>query len=787
MISLGALATLACTQEEIVFDHEKPAFDTRDGLVLIEAIMPKSTAADDEIYICGAFNGGESAIGQVDYKLEKSELVNGKWALYLDPAQYAPETSLEDGFWFYSKRDRREVTMKGEEAIHKIAGKAGERYTLYVDRWESYFDAPALPIPSHPDSYRLWYISDNPWDPVNVYMYGDVNDLGAGWPGIATGGTATLGDNLWAYIDVPKSDAQGKTEHLIFNGNGGKVQIPGEMEPVITFGDKNDYFFAITSDADGNFICYEVEDIENPGLTLFIPSTPVVSIYVQNFTEWEAVYAYSVNNDEIPAEEAFGAWPGVAPVDTTTILDTEYLRFEFEEQYVGHFANLIFSNGGSTEEGTLKSAGGPGLNLAADMKIALSGSSYAAIEDEKPYVMSIYVIDETGWDNLNLYAWGDAEVFGGWPGASPAAVMSWNGVTYKKFEFLSTSAGLNENLIFNNGNGTQLADFNVNLEDELFIKITTEGASLSEKAELPAYIYIYNNTGWEDIAVYAYGDVELFGGWPGAKPEGIVDVNGFTFTAFKFGDSNVGKSVNLIFNNNGGGIQVADFPITLEKENFLNVTAEGVSALDFNPRDITWVDFYVKDESGWGDLAVYAWGDAEMFGGWPGARSIGTATFRGVEYKKFHFSDEYLGLEEHFIINNGVGGDGGQFDVADVVKVSEGMFFKVTTEGATAIDNPGNSRLYVEDKTGWGELYCYAWGDAEVWGGWPGIKAEGTETIDGVEYKYFSIPSEHNGISIHPIVNNGVGGDGGQFDIPDTIVVGNDCFYVATTEGVSKK
>lgn len=683
MISLGALATLACTQEEIVFDHEQPAFDTRDGLVLIEAIMPKSTAADDEIYICGAFNGGESAIGQVDYKLEKSELVNGKWALYLDPAQYAPETSLEDGFWFYSKRDRREITMKGEEAIHKIAGKAGERYTLYVDRWESYYDAPAPPIPSHPDSYRIWYINDNPWDPVNVYMYGDVNDLGAGWPGIETTGTATLGDNLWAYIDVPKSESQGKNEHLIFNGNEGKVQIPGEMEPVVTFGDKNDYFFAITSDADGNFICYEVEDIENPGLTLFIPSTPVVSIYVQNFTEWEAVYAYSVNNDEIPAEEAFGAWPGVTPADTTKIGGTEYLRFEFEEQYVGHFANLIFNNGGSTEEGTLKSAGGPGLSLAKDMKIALSGSSYAAIEDEKPYVMGIYVIDETGWDNLNLYAWGDAKVWGGWPGASPATVIEWNKVTYKKFEFLSTSAGLNENLIFNNGDGIQLADFNITLEDELFIKITADGASLSDKAELPAYIYIYNNTGWEDIAVYAYGDAELFDGWPGAK-------------------------------------------------------------------------------------------------------AVGTATFRGVEYKKFHFSDEYLGLVENFIFNNN--GNDIQLDVKDAVTLSEGLFFSVTSESAVAIDNPGNSRLYVEDKTGWGELYCYAWGDAEVWGGWPGIKAEGTETINGVEYKYFSIPSEYNGISIHPIVNDGVGGEsGGQFDIPDTVVVGNDCFYLATTEGVSKK
>ena len=882
LIPLGIAAAFSCSKEEIVFDHERPAFDTRDGLVLIEAIMPTSTAPDDAIYICGDFNNGNAAIGDINYLLEKSETVNGKWAIYLDPSRFSAGTSLENGFWFYSQRDRREVTMKGEDALHKIQAQTGSRYTIYVDRWASYYDAPAIPIPSHTDTYRIWYVNDNPWDPVNVYMYGDVNDLVAGWPGVETGGTATLGEHLWAYFDIPKKDAQGLTEHLIFNGNGGKVQIPGEIEPVVTFGNKSDLFFAISS-TDGNLTCWEVEDIENPGVELYIPSVPVVSLYVQNLAGWENVYAYSVNNDEVPAEEAFGRWPGAEPLETVEKDGNEYLRFEFEEQYAGHFANFIFNNGGSPEDGSLVSAGGPGLTLEADMKIVLGNGCYAIAEDDdsEPYLMSIYVIDETGWNDLRLYAWGDAEMFGGWPGAAAAEKVTWNDKTYTRFEFISTYEGFEENLIFNDNAGTQLGDLNVRMADEIFIRITPEGASIAEKEEIPAYVYIENKTGWDEIALYAWGDADVFGGWPGATPVGDVEINGLTFTAFAFGDSYVGSNVNLIFNNNNNGTQLGDFNITLEKENFLTVTGDGVTAIEKNPRTIKWVNFLVKDETGWDGIAVYAWGDAEMFGGWPGATPFGEVAYDGVTYKQFRFSDEYLGLQEHFIFNNeGNGTQLGDFDVT----VSEGMVFGVTAEGASMIPDPrstysiyvkddtgwdelaiygwqmdepeifgswagavpsgtvslcgetykrykiGDSfngksyniifnnngagvqydvklidinsdhffvagpegaeeiddpgcRLYFEDNTGWAALNCYAWGDVEAFGGWPGVAMNETQEVAGVTYKFATIPAGNKGKTIHPILNDG---EGTQFNVPD-VVIGEDVFFVANPDNAVRK
>ena len=785
MISLGLAAACSCAQEEILFDHEQPAFETRDELVLIEAIMPTSTASDDAIYICGDFNNGSAAVDNINYQLEKSETVNGKWAIYLDPAEFVSGTSLEDGFWFYSKRDRREVTMKGEEALHKINAQPGSRYTIYVDRWESYYDAPAIPIPSHTDSYRIWYVNDNEWDPVNLYMYGDVNDLGAGWPGIETGGTATLGENLWAYIDVPKKDAQGCTEHLIFNGNGGKVQIPGEIEPVITFGDKADYFFAISSDESGALTCWEVTDIENPGIELFVPSVPVVSLYVLNFTEWEKVYAYAVNNDEVPAEEAFGKWPGAEPVETVTKDGLEYLRFEFEEQYAGHFANFIFNNGGSVEEGTMQSVGGPGVTLEADMTVAVSAGCYAVVEEDEevPYPMTLYVIDETGWDELRLYAWGDAEMFGGWPGAAPSGTVTWNGKTYTTFEFLSACEGFEENLIFNNNNGTQLGDLNVRMADGLFVKITLEGAQLVDKEEVPAYIYIENKSGWDEIAVYSWGDAEVFGGWPGATPVGDVEINGFTFTAFEFGDSNVGKNVNLIFNNNNHDLQLGDFNITLAKENFLTVTADGVIPIEKNPRSVKWVDFLVKNDTEWPEIAVYAWGDAEMFGGWPGATPVETVTYDGDEYLRFRFSDEFIGLNEHFIFNNNGKGDQlGDFDLT----VSEGMVIGVTAGGASFIPDPRSTySIYVKDNSGWGELAVYGWqtDEPEIFGSWAGAVPSGTVSLCGETYKRYKIGDSFNGKSYNLIFNNN--GGGLQYDVA-LVEINSDLFFVAGPTSAEK-
>ncbi len=864
--AICAAAFAGCVKEELVFEHEKPAFDTVDGKILIEAIVPTSTTADDQIYICGPFNGGEAAIGNINWMLEKSTSIDQKWGIYLDPTTFASGKTLADGFWFYSAKERREITVQRNNAVHELDAATGERYNVYVARWESYYDAPAISLPVHDGTYRIYFISAAPWDPVNLYMYGDVNDLGAGWPGIEALGPIDLGGNNYKYFELTKDEASGLTEHLIFNGNGGKQQLPGDQEPVITFGGTNDFFYTITTDADGNFLCEAIADIEHPGVEPFIPANPTISIYVQNMTEWESLYAYSCNHASDPVEEAFGAWPGSAPVDTVNVDGETYARFEVPESFAGKPATLIFHDNNGTR------AGGPAQVLEDGLKLALISSGFGPVsEPDAPHAVSFYVIDETGWDALSVYAWGDQEIFGGWPGIQPVETIEWQGVTYKRFEFLSTLLGCSENFIFNNnGGGSQLADIPVTLAEDMFFQINAEGGALIEKQEIPVNIYVNNMTGWDALTVYAWGDTELFGGWPGAQPVGKTVYNDVEYTIFQFGDSALGLTENLIFNNNGGGTQLPDLNVVMAEDMFINITAEGAVLIE-KPAPINYIDMYVNDQSGWGDIAVYAWGDAEMFGGWPGKTPVETVTIEGKTYKKFHFSDEYLGLTEHLIFNNNGGGSqtpdcdvtvaadmfidltaegaalgvdprssctiyvkdnsgwdglaiygwqtdepecfggwpgavpagtvqmcgetwkmfkvgmafkdktyhiifnnngaGAQFDGPEVT-FDKDHFFTITNSACEEVENPGY-RVYVKDNTGWGTVAMYAWGDVELWGGWPGCVEAGTQTIDGVEYKYFPYSADMVGKTIHPIINNNNGGS--QMDL-DAITLAGDHF-----------
>ena len=88
----------------------------------------------------------------------------------------------------------------------------------------------------------------------------------------------------------------------------------------------------------------------------------------------------------------------------------------------------------------------------------------------------IFVNDETGWDALGLYAWGDSELFGAWPGEASVGDSIVNGINYKVF-LLDTEGG-NYHLIFNNwNNGLQLPDYDIVADRDYFFTITANGAS----------------------------------------------------------------------------------------------------------------------------------------------------------------------------------------------------------------------------------------------------------------------------------------------------------------------
>ncbi len=271
-------------------------------------------------------------------------------------------------------------------------------------------------------------------------------------------------------------------------------------------------------------------------------------------------------------------------------------------------------------------------------------------------------------------------------------------------------------------------------------------------------IYVVDNSGYEDLAMYAWGDAEAFGAWPGMTPTGKVEIEGVTYKYFDTGAANEGLNLNLIFNNNNGGSQLPDYNVTLDKDFYLELTPDAV--LEYDPSSNVKHDGYavfVVNKSGWDDLYLYMWGAVnDLNGAWPGMAPTGTQTIKGVEYTYFDLGAANCdaGLEEHVILNNG---NGKQVDDVVVFNLDRDVYVELTASGATEIDpetyDPGTTpepdpdpdpepqdyKIYVQNLTGWSDFYVYAWGDKELFGGWPGATSSETVEIGGMSFLVFNV------------------------------------------------
>lgn len=444
----GALSS--CSDDDIVFDHELPAFPTQADKVLFEVILPTGTSADDDIYIAGAFNGqtDSSVIGKDEWKLNLKDSVTGKRGIYLDPTTFVNGKTLADGYHFVSAQQRNEVTALNDTVIRTQNPGVGTRTNIYVSKWAAYF-APA-PTKKH-NGHVVYVDNQTGWDDLYLYMWGDVNDLGGAWPGFKSTGTEVINGITYTYFDMG-SDNNGLTEHLIFN-NGSGTQL--------------------------------------------------------------ADFAYTIDHDV-------------------------YLK--------------------------VTAAGVEELN-----------------QETKHDGFVVYVKNDTGWDDLYLYQWGEVNDLGGaWPGATATGTETINGQEYLYFDMGEANTGLKQHLIFNSGAGQQLADYDYTIDHDVYLDVTASGVKeINPTGDTPDTpqgdtfkIYIDNQTGWSDFTLYVYGDKELFGGWPGAKPSGTETINGVTYQTWEIG--NDASTYTPIFNNNGGGSQIdGKFTITATQNYYFQVSNDG--------------------------------------------------------------------------------------------------------------------------------------------------------------------------------------------------------------------
>lgn len=388
----------------------------------------------------------------------------------------------------------------------------------------------------------------------------------------------------------------------------------------------------------------------------------------------------------------------------------------------------------------------------------------------------IYVVDNSGYEDLAMYAWGDAEAFGAWPGMTPTGKVEIEGVTYKYFDTGASNEGLNLNLIFNNNNGgSQLPDYNVTLDKDFYLELTPDAVleyDPSSNVKHDGYaVFVVNKSGWDDLYLYMWGAVnDLNGAWPGMAPTGTQTIKGVEYTYFDLGAANcdAGLEEHVILNN-GNGKQVDDVVVfNLDRDVYVELTASGATEIDpetYDPGTTPEPDpdpdpepqdykIYVQNLTGWSDFYVYAWGDKELFGGWPGATSSETVEIGGMSFLVFNVSG--AGETENLIFHDN---NGTQYD-ALAITLDKDWYIVANPDGAAAIEEPVSEfKIYIQDNTGWANFYVYAWGDKEVFGGWPGVSPDATETVDGVTYKVITV--EGHGETENLIFNNN---DGTQYD-----------------------
>ena len=327
LLPLSGLMGSCSSDEDLVFDHEKPAFELKADKILLEVIPPSTTAADEDVYIVGAFNGLDSTtvIGNDQWKLTPSETITQKRGIYLDPSTFVAGKTLADGYHFVSSVQRNEVTALGGAVNRTDNYAVGTRTNIYISNWAAYFD-PA-PIEKEHDGFVVYVDNQTSWgDALTMYMWGDVNDLNGGWPGMQPTGTEVKDGVTYTYFDMGEENS-GLTENLIFNNNGGGSQLA-------------DFNFTITRDIYLRITDTGVEEITNE------PKHDGYAVFVDNQTSWGdglTMYMWGDVND------LNGGWPGMQPTGTQVINGVTYTYFDMGAGNTGLEEHLIFSNSGASQ------------------------------------------------------------------------------------------------------------------------------------------------------------------------------------------------------------------------------------------------------------------------------------------------------------------------------------------------------------------------------------------------------------------------------------------------------
>lgn len=466
LLAFTGLFSSCSDKEDIVFDHELQQFETRADRILLEFIVPFGTAPEEEIYIVGAFNGGEeAAVGDPTWKLTKAPNTNEKFGIYLDPSTFVGGATLADGFHFVSATQGQEYTIKGEVANHTDNPAVGTFTNIWGQRWESYYwQGGEKPEPAR-NGYRIYVDDQTGWSAIALYAWGD-SELFGGWPGAAPVGTWEHNGVNWTLFDVGEGN-EGLVENLIFNNNGGGVQLAD---------------FNVTLDRD-LWLRVTAEGVEEIGAEPVVKHDGYAFFILNESTQTDlALYAWA---DGMP--ELFGGWPGMTPPTGAQVINgIDYIYFDLGEANTGLTYNFIVNNNNNGVQWS-------DLNqtIDHDIYIRLFDGGYELIDpnnpggggdntdidpEPEPGAHKIYIVNNTGWASVALYAWGTdlPELFGAWPGNSSYTTEAIGGMEALVFTY--NDEGNVYNLILNdNGGGNQIDGPAITTGEDYYFEVTANG------------------------------------------------------------------------------------------------------------------------------------------------------------------------------------------------------------------------------------------------------------------------------------------------------------------------
>lgn len=633
-----ALAVMGCERDTVTnyIDqevYEDFGFYRRSDMALVEVTLPDGYSADgDEIYIAGAFNGGEEAFGDTDYLLTSSERLPGRYGVYLDPDKYKDGAKLEDGFWFISGNSGREVDTLGVEVVHCDTVGLAQRAVVSIAAWETTF-VPRNENVTH-DGPVVYVKDETGWSRLLLNVSGE-----AGNSQIEAKGPVSVQGGKWKYFDMG-AGAAGKEADLTFgNGETSLAAVHVTLD--------SDLYYTVTASGVNEASAF--------------PLHSGIRIYVDDKTGWDATALYLYGD----ANDLGGTWPGIQPSGSISYKGYDYTIFTVSSSAFGLGEYLIFNNnGGGTQLPDYHVDFTDGVSdyffmitQVGAVEVDPDKRTGAEIDLEITTQWAIYVLDRTGWDGLNVYYWGDSYVPLSWPGVTVSSdiAVTVNDLTWYKIDAPSSASDKSLSFIFSNTSNTDtrvtVKDF-FTLDGDKYVMVTSSGAEAVDpdnfdpdsKPEYQYTMYIDDQSGYPGLTVYYWWKVgsgtqdnQTF---PGEPVTETTEIGGVSYKTLKVLKAASDSTVNFQFVSTENTKTKVKKAFIMDKDLYVKLTSSSAELID---RDVTlYVDNQVSIWKEAGLFYLYVYGGTlgnNYTGAWPGQQFEGTAEKDGVTWYKFTIPD----------------------------------------------------------------------------------------------------------------------------------------------------